>query len=312
VNTDPQGIAQARQILAGLGLFAGIDPRGVALTRLGGLTNRVFRIDHGPQHYVLRVPGKGTEEYINRSHEDHAAREAARVQVSPEVLHFDTATGVMVSRLVDGAVTMTPAHFRSRPGAPARAGTVMRQLHRSDAIFSFRFELFAMIDDYLKVLAGKDTPLPEGYHDVVTEAGAVRAALDARVLPSAACHCDPLCENFLDAGGRMWLVDWEYSGMNDPLWDLGDLSVEGGFSALQDEEMIRAYFAGEARPAERGRIEIYKAMCDLLWTLWGLIQHANQNPVDDFWAYSVQRFERCKTLMATSEFARHVASVRQA
>ena len=121
---------------------------------------------------MLRVPGKGTEEYINRGHEAHAAREAARVQVSPEVLHFDTATGVMVSRLVEGAVTMTPAQFRSRPGAPARAGA-------GDApvapvrmrIFNFRFELFAMIDDYLKVLAGKDTPLPQGYHDVVTEAG---------------------------------------------------------------------------------------------------------------------------------------------
>ena len=87
---------------------------------------------------------------------------------------------------------------------------------------------------------------------------------------------------------------------------------KAGFSALQDEEMMRAYFGGEARPAERGRIVIYKAMCDLLWTLWGLIQHANHNPVDDFWAYSLQRFERCKDLMATSEFARHVASVRQA
>ena len=130
-------------------------------------------------------------------------------------------------------------------------------------------------------------------------------------MPSAACHCDPLCENFLDVGDRMWLVDWEYSGMNDPLWDLGDLSVEGGFNASQDEQMMQAYFGGEARAAERGRIVIYKAMCDLLWTLWGLIQHANHNPVDDFWAYSVQRFERCKNLMATPEFSRHLADVQR-
>ncbi len=74
--------------------------------------------------------------------------------------------------------------------------------------------------------------------------------------------------------------------------------------------MMRAYFGGEARPEERGRIVIYKAMCDLLWTLWGLIQHANQNPVDDFWAYSLQRFERCKALMAEPEFSRHLSSVR--
>ena len=73
--------------------------------------------------------------------------------------------------------------------------------------------------------------------------------------------------------------------------------------------MIRAYFGGEPTPAERGRIVIYKAMCDLLWTLWGLIQHANRNPADDFWAYSVNRFDRCKALMATAEFPRHLAAV---
>ncbi|HEV7431875.1 MAG TPA: hypothetical protein VGN77_02450, partial [Steroidobacteraceae bacterium] len=129
MSGDDRGVALARRICAGLPLFSGIDGREVAITRLGGLTNLVFRIDLGPQHYVLRVPGKGTQEYINRGHEAQAAREAARVQVSPEVLHFDTQTGVMVSRLVDAAVTMTPENFRARPGAPARAGTLMRQLH---------------------------------------------------------------------------------------------------------------------------------------------------------------------------------------
>ena len=310
MSVDDRGIARARQLLGGLELLRGVDGGNVAVTRLGGLTNLVFRVDHGSEHYVLRVPGKGTEEYINRTHEAHAAREAARVDVGPAVLHFDPATGVMVTRLVADAVTMSAECFRTIPGAPARAGAVLRRLHASGAVFPFRFELFAMIDEYLKVLAGNETQLPAGYHDVVRESGDVRAALGARALPEAACHCDPLCENFLDTGGRMWLVDWEYSGMSDPLWDLGDLSVEGGFSAAQDEELIRAYFGGDARPADRGRIVIYKAMCDLLWTLWGLIQHANHNPVDDFWTYSLNRFERCKTLMAAPEFRRHVASVR--
>jgi len=104
VNTEDNGVAQARRILAGLELFAGVKDSELAVTRMGGLTNLVFRIEHGPQHYVLRVPGRGTEEYINRRHEAHAAREAARVQVSPEVLHFDAQTGVMVARLVEAAV----------------------------------------------------------------------------------------------------------------------------------------------------------------------------------------------------------------
>jgi thiamine kinase-like enzyme len=106
-------------------------------------------------------------------------------------------------------------------------------------------------------------------------------------------------------------VDWEYSGMNDPLWDLGDLSVEAGFDVAQEEEMIQAYFGGEPSLAERGRIVIYKAMCDLLWTLWGLIQFANDNPAEDFWVYATTRFERCKALMADPAFEGHLQAVRR-
>jgi len=294
---------EARAKLAAIAMLA--DYTG-PLERLGGLTNLVFRAGD----LCLRIPGKGTEEYINRANEAVAAREAAKAGVSPQVLHADADTGVMVTRFIAGAQTMSPEKFRERAGSPARAGEAFRKLHASGAVFPFRFELFSMIDDYLKVLSTKDVTLPAGYHDVVREAGSVRSALAAHPLPLVACHCDPLCENFLDTGERMWIVDWEYSGMNDPLWDLGDLSVEGKFDADQDEELMRAYFGGEARPAERGRVVIYKAMCDLLWTLWGLIQLANENPVDDFRAYADGRFARCKALMETPEFSRHLAAVR--
>ncbi len=296
-----EGLVEAQKAIAEIPLLGGAG----APQRLGGLTNLVFRVGE----YCLRIPGMGTEEYINRAHEEEATREAARVNVSPEVLHFDASTGIMVTRFIEGAVTMTPKGFRIRAGAPARAGEALQRLHASDAVFPFRFELFAMIDDYLSILSTKDVALPEGYHDVVAEAEGIRTVLNRRPLPEAACHCDPLCENFLDLGTRMWIVDWEYSGMNDPMWDLGDLSVEGGFDEAQDEEMMRAYFGGEAPAADRGRMVIYKAMCDLLWTLWGLIQLANNNPVDDFRAYADGRFARCKALMARPEFALHVQAV---
>lgn len=295
---------EARARLATIPMLAGY---GGPMERLGGLTNLVFKIGE----FCLRIPGKGTEEYINRANEAVAAREAAKAGVSPEVLHVDPASGVMVTRFIAGAETMSPEKFKALSGSPARAGEAFRKLHTSGAVFPFRFELFAMIDDYLKVLSTKDVALPAGYHDVVREAGSVRSALAAHPASLVACHCDPLCENFLDTGERMWVVDWEYSGMNDPLWDLGDLSVEGKFDAAQDEEMMRAYFGGEARPAERGRIVIYKAMCDLLWTLWGLIQLANGNPVDDFRAYADGRFVRCKALMETPEFSGHLAAIHK-
>ncbi len=299
-----EDLSDVRTLIASIPALAGSAAPPV---RLGGLTNRVYRVGD----VCLRIAGKGTEEYINRSHEAAAAREAARAGVSPEVLHVDPETGVMATRFLADAVTMSPENFRSRSGSAARAGRVFRQLHMSGAVFPFRFELFAMIDDYLKVLSTKDVELPAGYSDVVREAdGAVRAALAARPLPLAPCHCDPLCENFLDTGERMWIVDWEYSGMNDPMWDLGDLSVEAGFDAAQEEEMLLAYFGGAPSAAERGRMVIYKAMCDLLWTLWGLIQLANKNPADDFRAYADNRFARCRALMETPDFSRHIAAVR--
>ncbi len=93
------------------------------------------------------------------------------------------------------------------------------------------------------------------------------------------------------------------------MWDLGDLSVEAGFKAAHDAAMMAAYFPGGAGEADWGRMVIYKAMCDLLWTLWGLIQHAKDNPAEDFWAYATNRFERCKARMATETFAGHVDAV---
>ncbi len=273
--------------------------------RLGGLTNHVWRVGE----YVLRLPGPGTETYINRHDEAAAAKAAARAGVSPKVVEVDPARGIMVTEFIEGTLTMTPKRFAARSGAVARAAQALRQLHHSGETFPARFELFAMIDEYLRLLSGTDVPLPEGYHAVVAEAGAVRAALLAQAVPLVPCHCDPLCENFLDTPDRMWLVDWEYSGMNDPMWDLGDLSVEGEFDAAQDAALLTAYFHGPPPKADAARMVIYKAMCDLLWTLWGLIQVANNNPVEDFRAYADTRFARCRALMASPEFAKAMADL---
>jgi len=289
--------------------FADLNRDDVEITRLGGQTNIVFRVRMSDKTLLLRIPGHGTESYIDRKVEAHNARAAAEVGVSPEVIHFDEQSGLMVAEYVD-APTMSPETFRSTPGAPTRAAKAFKALHQSGRRFEFRFELFSMIDEYLKILKEKNATLPEGYHDVVAEAGAVREALDAHPAALAPCHCDPLCENFLDTGEKMWIVDWEYSGMNDPLWDLGDLSVEAGFGPEADREMMEAYAGGPVDAATFGRMVVYKAMCDLLWTLWGLIQHANDNPAEDFWAYSEERFARCKALMASQDFAKHLAAVK--
>ena len=303
---DEQVFAALRRIP----LFGGASNGEFQVERLGGLTNLVYRVDHKGNSYVLRIAGEGTEDYIDRKVEGHNAVVAAEAGVSPEVLFFDEADGLMLTAFLHGCATMTPESFPKTSGAPARAAIALKRMHACGKPFEFRFELFAMIEEYLSILDKLGAELPEGYHDVVKEAEEVRAALEAHPAALAPCHCDPLCENFLDDGERMWVVDWEYSGMNDPLWDLGDLSVEAGFGPEQDLEMMTAYCGGTPSAAVFGRMVIYKAMCDLLWTLWGLIQHANKNPVDDFWAYSINRFDRCKALMADPGFAGHLAAVR--
>ena len=306
-NEDTDAVIAALRNAPG---FEAVVAEHCSIERQGGMTNKVYLVATGGQSVIVRIPGAGTEAYIDRKVELHNAKAAWRAGVSAEVLWGDPDSGVMISRAIDDIETMSPALFKTRAGSPARAGKALGKLHNSGETFEFRFELFAMIEDYLKVLSDKDATLPDGYHDIVAAAEPVKQALEAGPVALAPCHCDPLCENFLDDGTVMWIVDWEYSGMNDPLWDVGDVSVEAGFDDAQDDEMLRAYFGQEPTAAQRGRVVIYKAMCDLLWTLWGLIQHADDNPAEDFWAYSVGRFERCKALMNDPSFAGHLEAVR--
>ncbi len=287
-----------------------VDPGSLMIERLGGLTNRNYRIAAGDDRYVLRIAGEGTEEYIDRKAEEHCARVAADAGVNAGVIFFDASDGLMLCRFIDDSVTMDGEKFEDL-GAVARAARAFHAIHTCGRPFPTRFELFAMMDDYLDLLRKKNATIPDGYEEVQREAEAVREALGANPAPIVASHCDPLAENFLDTGKRMYIVDWEYAGNNDPMWDLADLSVEAGFGPDQDAALMAAYFAGEAPAAQLGRMVMYKAMCDLLWTLWGVIQHVNDNPAEDFWAYAVNRFERCQALMGSPDFGRHLDAVRR-
>lgn len=289
--------------------LSGQREAAASAVRLAGLTNLNYLIDLGDQRVVLRAPGAGTSEYINRPQEHVAALAAAQADVNAPVLFFDPTDGLMVTQYIDGARTMSGEEFRADDGAIARAGHVFRKLHTTSAPFAVDFTLFAMIDEYKVLLAGKGAQLPDGYESVQATAQSARDALELYRADMVPSHCDPLCENFLDTGDRMYLIDYEYAGNNDPMWDLADLSVEGTFNAAQDTILLRAYFGGDAPESSVARMVVYKALCDLLWTLWGVIQHVNDNPADDFWAYAVGRFERCRVLMNSPDFSSYVTAI---
>jgi len=305
-----ENLQEIREKLGRVPRFAAEVPADVGVERLAGLTNRNYKITFGDECFVLRIPGEGTSEYINRQQEAVAARIAAQAGVNAELLYFDEDDGLMLTRFIAGAATMNGERFKDL-GAVARAAKAFRRMHDCGQRFATEFELFQKMDEYLDYLGKKNARIPDGYADVQREAEAVRAALAARPAPLRPCHCDPLAENFLDTGQRIYIIDWEYAGNNDPMWDLGDASVEAGFGDDQDAALLEAYFGGQPPRAQVGRMVLYKAMCDLLWTLWGAIQVVNQNPVDDFWAYATGRFERCKALMGRADFGRYLDAARR-
>ena len=307
-DLDPDEKRAIVETLAGMPQFAGTSLDRPEVERIGGLTNRNYRITVGKEGYVLRLAGTGTGDYIDRKAEAHNARIAAAAGVNAEVLLFDALDGRMLCRYV-GGITMTAEHFRD-PARVERAARAFRQMHAFPEPFAGRFDVFAKIDEYLALLQRNRARIPDGYDQLQAAAEGAREVLADRPAPLAPCHNDPLAENFIDTGKRMVIVDWEYAGMNDPMWDLGDLSVEAAFGPAQDAALLGAYFEGEPPAAAAGRMVLYKALCDLVWTLWGLIQVMNDNPADDFWAYALNRFERCRRLMASSEFARAIAAVR--
>jgi thiamine kinase-like enzyme len=303
VTAAPSGAAlgKIQDVLARVPLFGDIRWEDIEIEPLDSFTNLSYKLSAHGDAYVLRVAGKGTSAYIDRSAEEHNARIATEAGLNAEVLYFDAKDGAMLSRFIEGP-HMDKMEFHLDPTAPARAALTLKRLHGIGRDFKSRFGPLTPVDYYLELLGTLHSPLPDVYGEVKGEAEAVRRVLDASSVFTTPCHNDTCSENFVEVGKRIYLIDWEYSGMNDPMWDLGNLSLEAGFDPEQDQTMMKAYCAGAVPPGLYDRLVLQKAMSDYFWGLWSIVQHATGNPAADFWSYATGRFERCKTLMSSTEF----------
>ncbi len=303
--------AEARRALAAIPDFTRDNALSARLTRLQGLTNRVYKVETADERFCLRIPGPGTAALIDRRAEGANARAAAATGIAPEIFYFG-ASGVMLTRFVDDAVTLSPQRFRDVPGVVERAAWALRHLHDEAKDFTRAFEVFAVIPSYVDLLSRRGVEAPRTASTLLKRAEQIEPALARRPAPPKPCHCDPTGGNLLDTGAGIWIVDWEYSVMNDPMWDLAYLALEGGFDAERDHALLAAYFGRAPAPSEAGRMALYKPVADLLSGLWALIQHMDGNPAADFLAHAQARFARGAYFAGSPSFARQLETVRHA
>lgn len=254
----------------------------------GGLTNRNVKITTSDAVYVARCSGSSSDLLaIDRDAEYANSRAAEAAGVGAPVIDYRPDLGILLIGYLNG-VTLTKDDF-SRDGVIARAASACRTLHAGPR-FGNDFDMFALQPAYLAIVEENGFRLPERYLDFGAQFVAIRAAL-ARPNPiTVPCNNDLLAANFVDDGDRMWLIDYEYSGNNDPHFELGNIWRDNGLTLDQLEELVTAYY-GRATRYHLARARLQGTVSQYGWTLWGCIQNHDSTLDFDFWEWGMQRYE---------------------
>jgi len=299
-------MAVIEEVVAKLDDWKGKD---VSIHRLsGGLTNTNYKIIVDQTPFFIRVPGQGTDLLaIDRGNEYHSARSAAQVGVGPKVLHHFPEYDVMVLEFLQGT-TMSKESLNGS-GMPARMAESIKRLH-SGARCLLDFNMFRLTEYYLSLCKERNIKIPDGYLDRMPVVNRIEKAMSAKPLATVPCNNDLLAENYIDDGKQLWLIDYEYSGNNDPSFELGNTCQEMQFSESQIAEVCAAYF-GEATPALIARMKLNMIMSDVGWGLWAAIQ-AKISTIDfDFWGWALERWGRAVEKMDSPEFPVWLKNVTQ-
>jgi len=262
----------------------------------GGITNRNFRVDVDGASYVLRIGGNNTRLLgIDRRVEHAAGLRAAEVGVGPEVIAFVEPEAWLVTRFI-AAPPLPPEQLRV-PENIARVAVALHRFHDAAPIPG-HFDAFAVVDDYRRVAEERGVTLPEAFAASRALAERIRTARGPQ--PAVPCHNDLLNANFLD-DGQVRIVDWEYAGMGDRFFDLGNLSVNHEFGVDEDRLLLTAYF-GEDRPADLASLRLMRFMSDFREAMWGVVQGGVSELNFDFDGYAREHFERMSRTASGTRF----------
>jgi thiamine kinase-like enzyme len=269
----------------------------------GGITNRNFRVRMGGRDYVVRVPGKDTDLLgIDRVAERDANEKAAELGLAPRVVAMLTDPPCLVTEFVEG-IEMGSSDLRDR-GMLDRVAGALERLHSSGLELPTSFNAFEVVDDYARTASERGVKAPPSFAEARGHADKIRAALSGPEHAPAPCHNDLLAANFIRGEGLIWIVDWEYAGMGDRYFDLGNFSVNNELDDAGQEALLRAYFGEEPGERRIATLRLFRFMSDFREAMWGVVQSGVSELDFDFNDYAEKHFQRLHDAAADPRFSR--------
>ena len=273
----------------------------------GGLTNRNLKVSTPDGVYVARLSSPESALLaIDRTAEHANSVAAAASDAAPDVIAFAPDVSVLVVRFIDGT-TWSPADVLAPVNAP-RVADVMRRLHTGPR-FVNDFDMLRLQPQYLALCQERDFRLPDRYLEFGDHAAAVAGALAVRPVRTAPCNNDLLAANVIDTGDRVWLIDYEYSGNNDPFFEVGNLWSEASGTPDDLERLVSAY-VGEPSRSLTARARLWGLMSKYGWMLWASIQDGTSDLDFDFWAWGLEKYDRAVAEFDGPDFGRLLEEVR--
>ena len=290
-------------------LAALLGPREGTVVQLeGGITNRNFRVNFGGRDYVVRLPGKRTKLLgIDRQSECIANKAGAQLGIAPQVAALLEEPSCLVTAFIPGR-PMTVEELQT-PEAIAEVAGDLRRLHESGTELPSEFDPFRLVERYAETGREHGSEPPEGYEDALEAARRSEWAVKGRPghAPGPA-HNDLLTANFLRESGRIQLIDWEYAGMGDRWFDLGNFAVNNELDEERQALLLEAYFGEPPDERRLATLELFRFMSDFREAMWGVVQTGVSELDFDFRDYTRKHFERLTQTRRDSRFEDWIAA----
>ena len=256
----------------------------LSVEQLGGMTNQNYLVKTTNKQYIVKFFGKGTEKLINRQDEKYNLELLKDLDLDVKNYLFDIEAGIKVNEYIEFAITLDSNTIKTKFD---KIAPILQTIHASGKELRGEFAPFEEIKKYESLIEEK---IPyANYEAVREEVFSLEKRLADLGVDRKSCHIDLVPENFIESPqGRIYLIDWEYSSMNDPMWDLAALFLESEFTS-QEEEAFLSRYESEQTPVSREKIAIYKILQDAIWSLWTVYK---EEQGADFGDYGVSRYQR--------------------